>query len=284
MNRPWIWNLVLLVALAVVIARFPSALSAPRLMLPPIPSPPVREPLVLHSPSPPPAAEALQGIVSRNLFHVSRGKVKLVTEAVTPAPPPVAAAPLNATLFGVVIEEAGERYAYLLEEARGGSSRPKKYREGDSFAGAKVKSIRADRVILEAGSREQTVNLRSPKEGIPFVAPASPPVNSARPAVLPMPGSAGRAPGTPAPRPAKRLRRPQDTTGSRGPGPVPTRQRSRPAFLDAGADRNADGSVGRRWPGQIDGEEDYSQDEYPGAGNDADYYYEDKEYESEAPW
>jgi len=275
-SRPWIWNLVLLTVIAVMIARFPASLSERQVTLPSVAPPPPREHLALPSPPPPPEAEALQGIVSRNLFSPSRGKVELSAAAMPPAPPPVAA-PLKVTLFGVVIEEEGARHAYLQDASQGGSSRPKKYREGDSFAGAKVKSIRPDRVILETGSREQTVNLRTPKEGIPSIAPAPPPVNRADPAVSPMPGPARRAPGTPAPRPSRRLRRPDTITGNRGPGPVPTRLRSRPAFLDA----NSGKSSGERWPGQIDREGDYYRDGYPGPGADPDYYYDDEEYGGE---
>jgi hypothetical protein len=265
-NRPWIWNLALIVALAVVIARFPSTLSEPPVTLTPVAPPPAREPFALPPPPPPPAEEALREIVDRNLFSPSRGSAEVSTATKPPSPPPVAAAPLKVTLFGVVIEEEGDRYAFLQDASRGGSGRPKKYREGDSFAGAKVKSIRSDRVILETGSREQTVNLRSPKEGIPSVAPT--------------PGPAGAVPGTPSPRPARRVRRPDTVTGSRDRRPVPTRRRSRPAFPDADpADTRRDS--GERRTGQIDRGADYYQEEYPGPGDDHGYYYEDEEYGSE---
>jgi hypothetical protein len=170
----------------------------------------------------------------------------------------VAAASLQATLFGVVIEEEGGRYAYLQDSSQGGNSRPKKYREGDSFAGTKVKSILSDRVILEAGSQEQTVNLRTPKEGIP--------------PVMPVLSQTGRAAGTPPPRSTRRLRRPQAVTGDRGSGPMPPRRRSRPAVRDAGS--------GEEWPGRIDRGGDNYQDGYPEPGDDPDYY-EDEEYGGE---
>jgi hypothetical protein len=274
-NRPWIWNLVLLIALAVVIARFPSSLSAPPVTLPAVAPPPTREPFALPPALPPPTEEALREIANRSLFSPSRGKVALATATEPPAPPPVPAAPLKVTLFGVVIEEEGGKYAYLQDSSGGGSSRPKKYREGDSFAGAKVKSIRPDRVILETGSLEQIVNLRSPKEGIPNLARKSLPVNRAAPKLSPAP--------RPAPRPARRLQRPNTVTRSRRPTRVPTRPRPRPALRDAYSDE----IPGEEWPGQFDGGEDYYQDEYPGHGGDPDYYYEDEEYRgegNEASW
>ncbi len=283
MNRPWIWNLVLLAALAVMIARFPAFLSTPQVTLPSVAPLPPQEPFALPAPSPPPAEEALREIVSRSLFSPSRGKVELAATTTPPPAPPPVAAPLKVTLFGIVIEEEGARYAYLQDASGGGGSRPKKCREGDSFAGAKVKSIQPDRVILETGSQEQTVNLRSPKEGIPSVARTSLPGNRVAPNLPPKSGTAERAPGTPAPRPARRLRRPDTDTRSRRSGPVPTRRRSRPSPRDA----YPGGSYGETRSGQFDRGEDYYQDEYPGPGDDPDYYYEDEEYEGEgdeAPW
>jgi hypothetical protein len=281
-NRPWIWNLVLLFALAVVIARFPAALGEPPVTLPSLAPPPAREPRTLPPSLPPPSEEALQEVVNRNLFSPARGKVEPETAAAaTPAPPPAEAAPLKVTLFGVVIEEEGERFAYLQDSSGGGSSRPKKYREGDSFAGAKVKSIRSDRVILEAGSQEQTVNLRTPKEGVPAFKPTSRPANRANPNLSPKPGPAGRAQVAPAPRPARRLQRP-DTTARRR-RPVTRRQRTRPALRDT----DSGAPTGDEWTGGTDGGEDYYQDGYPEAGGDPDLYYEDEEYGdhgNEAPW
>lgn len=272
MSRPWIWNLVLLTVIAVMIARFPASLSERQVTLPSVAPPPPREHLALPRPPPPPEEEALREIVSRNLFSPSRGKVE-VAATKPPAPPPVAAASLQATLFGVVIEEEGERYAYLQDSSQGGKSRPKKYREGDSFAGMKVKSIRSDRVILEAGSREQTVNLRTPKEGIPFVMPNSRRVNRVDPSIMPVRRQTGREAGTSSSQSTRRLRRPPSVTGNRGSGPVPPPpRRPRPAVRDADS--------GEEWPGRIDRGGDNYQTGYPEPGSDPGFY-EDEEYGGE---
>lgn len=89
-----------------------------------------------------------------------------------PANPAVAqAAPLQIVempglqLYGVVIIEPGSRLAFIQDASRRGQLR--KVREGQTVAGALVKAIQPDRVILVSSGGEVSLMLRSKKEGSP---------------------------------------------------------------------------------------------------------------------
>lgn len=174
MKRPWFWNMLLILVLAVTGIRLLSSLNRPAPVLPE--SPQVsRDPGTYPLPPPPPEAASYVEIASRNLFGEERGKVEPPTAETPAAPPPKDTAPPKATLFGVVIEEDGDIYAFLADTAQGAGEKPKKYRAGDSFSGATIKEVRPDRVVFSVGSTEHTVALRTPKEGLaplPTAAPA----------------------------------------------------------------------------------------------------------------
>jgi len=66
-------------------------------------------------------------------------------------------------LYGVVIVEPGSRLAFIQDGSRRGQLR--KVREGQSVAGALVKAILPDRVILVSSGGEVNLMLRAKKDG-----------------------------------------------------------------------------------------------------------------------
>jgi hypothetical protein len=191
MAKPWFWNLLLLLAIALAGVKLMSAVTRPQPSLPPPPEVPARS---VSAPAPPatPPFGNYQEIVNRNLFSAGRGKVEPPPDTKTPATVPKAVAPPKVTLFGIVMDDGGEKYAFLTDDAKGKRGKAKKYREGDSFAGGTVAEIRPDRVVLAVGATKHTVTLRAPKAGLESYrrpAAATPPKVS-----VPTPGR--RAPRT----------------------------------------------------------------------------------------
>ena len=248
MRKPWIWNLALLLAIAVAGTHFASLITRSR---PPLPEPPRvrRDPVAYHLPTGPPARASYEVISDKTLFSPARGKAGTSPVEAAKAPLPKPVPPPRATLFGVVIEEGGDRYAYMSDAAQGAGEKPRKYRAGDSFSGAKVKEIRADRVILTVGAAEHTVALRSPKEGLP---PPRPPPRTAR---RPRPTTPSMPSGGPQPQPAVPGQGPVPRQPAEGPGPgvLPageignqrSRRSPRPSFRRRGAVRPAVDPFGR---------------------------------------
>ena len=199
-------NLLLAALLALAGARLWTALRAP---LPPLPAEPAAEsPAPPESPpeaqpAEPPAAAGSDGydaIVARDLFSVTRGVVPPAPPAAAkPAPKPPVQPKL--TLAGVVIID-GERVAYLQEGPQ--EARPRKVREGESFAGGTVKAIRPDGITFVFAGSEVTVPLRTPKDG------GAPPRPGEAATMPPQPEVAPRRPGQPViPDAAAQLRRQQ---------------------------------------------------------------------------
>jgi hypothetical protein len=199
-------NLLLAAVLALAVARLATALRSPGPELPPIPE--------ASTPEAPPAAaagaepegtaagagpEGYEVIVARDLFSATRGVIPPAPPAAgkpSPAPPPQP----KLTLSGVVIID-GEKTAFLQEGAQ--EARPRKVREGESFAGGTVKVIRPDAVTFLFAGKEITVPLRTPKEGGAAAgAPALPQPDTTQRRV-PQPGFPANQPG--------QVRRPQQT-------------------------------------------------------------------------
>jgi hypothetical protein len=166
--RTRLLNLLLAAVLALAVARLATALRSPGPELPGIPeaSAPGVAPSAATGAEPEETAagtrpEGYEVIVARDLFSAARG-------VIPPAPPaagkPAAAPPPQPklTLSGVVIID-GEKTAFLQEGAQ--EARPRKVREGESFAGGTVKVIRPDGVTFLFAGKEITVPLRMPKEG-----------------------------------------------------------------------------------------------------------------------
>jgi len=172
--RPWFWNLLLALALVLAGAKLLSAISATP---PPLPVP--VEVSVKASPLPavrstvPPRTYG--EIVDRNLFSAKRGKVEPLPEATAAPVVPRAVPPPKATLFGIVMDDSGEKYAYMTDDSAAKKGKAKKYREGDSFAGATINEILHDRVIMLSGATKHTVSLRAPKTGIEAYRPPAQP-------------------------------------------------------------------------------------------------------------
>jgi len=266
MNKPWFWNLLLLLALAVTGTRLLSSLGTPSPLLP-VPPEVSREPGAYPAPSSPRSPEGYEGIAERNLFHQDRGKVEPPQLQKAAAPPPDVPDPPKATLFGVVMEEDGDTYAFLSETSKGGAAKPKKYRAGDSFSGARIKEIRSDRVVFTVGSVEHTVALRTPKEGI---APP-PPTPSAARVQRTLPGRLPRA------QQARRNREtPQEPDlGSRQRVREPPRRLERPSSRRRAIRRPSDAE---RY--QDDPDADYYEEGFPGEG---DVYYEESDNYDDYP-
>jgi hypothetical protein len=109
-----------------------------------------------------PKPEDYAVIVAKDLFSPARG-VAPPAASLAAAPPPKPQPPPKVTLFGVVILD-GERVAYLSEGTQ--ETRPRKVREGESFAGGKITAIRADGVTFQFAGRDTSLPLRVPKEGL----------------------------------------------------------------------------------------------------------------------
>lgn len=267
MGRPWLWNLALFAAVVFTAARLISSLGRP---LPPLPARPelTREPLGFSLPPQQPEAE-YQDIVSDNLFRPDRGKV-----VAAPPPPAAPAAPKpvavpKATLFGVVIEEGGDRYAFLVDTAAKGKGKPKKYREGDSFSGGRITRIKADGVVLTVGSTEHAIALRAPKKGLPAFKPPQP----SQPAAATGPERRVATPPVRSPR-VSQPDRSRSIRGTRRPVRSPARRTPVPRYNDY--------RPGER--GDLDPEAGY-EDGPPFEENDP-YYEEDpySPYAGEEPW
>lgn len=80
------------------------------------------------------------------------------------APQPLMEMP-GLQLYGVVIVEPGIRLAFIQDGSRRGQLR--KVREGQTVAGALVKAIHPDRVILVSSRGEVSLLLRAKKDGSP---------------------------------------------------------------------------------------------------------------------
>lgn len=166
--RTRLLNLLLAAVLALAVARLSTALRSPGPGLPPIPevSAPEAPPSAAPAQEPEGTAagagpEGYEVIVARDLFSAARGVIPPAPPAAgkpAPAPPPQP----KLTLSGVVIID-GEKTAFLQEGTQ--EARPRKVREGESFAGGTVKVIRPDAVTFLFGGKEITVPLRTPKEG-----------------------------------------------------------------------------------------------------------------------
>jgi hypothetical protein len=209
--KPWFWNLLLLLAITLAGVKIMSAVTRPQ---PPLPPPPEVPAEAVSSPAPsasPPSGSYLE-IVNRNLFSAGRGKVETQPGTKAPAAVPKAVAPPKATLFGIVMDDGGEKYAFLTDDAKGQKGKAKRYREGDPFAGGTVEEIRPDRVVLVVGVTKHTVILRTPKAGL----------ESYRPPTATTPPAASRpTPGRRAPRTEtnvrtrrQRVERPRQTSRS----------------------------------------------------------------------
>jgi hypothetical protein len=187
-RKTWLLNLLLMAAVAVFGSRTWTALQQPPPALPK-PSAAARAPV----PSPQPAApgegeaggaarETYDEIVARDLFSAMRGVIPPAPKPVTETrPAPKQQPPPKVTLYGVVILD-GEKSAFLAEGTQ--DAKPRKVREGESFAGGKVTAIRADGVTLQFAGNEVSVPLRTPKEGGAAAAPPRP-GEQAPPAVAP---------------------------------------------------------------------------------------------------
>jgi hypothetical protein len=196
-------NLLLAALVVLAAVRLWTAARAPLPQLPPAPA--------AESAAPPgsmqgagepsaasPAAGGTEGyevIVARDLFSAARG--------VVPPAPPTAAKPApkppvkpKLTLYGVVIVD-GEKAAYLQEGTQ--EARPRRIREGESFAGGTVKEIRPDGITFLFAGGETAVPLRTPKDAGPAPALQVPPqpqqaVPPRRPAQPAAPGGQVRRP------------------------------------------------------------------------------------------
>lgn len=196
-------NLLLAVLLILASARLWASLRAPAPQLPPPPAVEAAPPRDAGEPSPPAPAgtEGYEVIVARDLFSTTRGVIPPAPPTAPKAPPKPPVQP-KLVLAGVVIVD-GEKEAYLQEGTQ--ESRPRKVREGESFAGGTVKAIRPDGVTFVFAGSETTVPLRTPKEAGPAPAlgalPAPPPQQA-----VPRPPGQAAVPGV-----AGQLRRPPQT-------------------------------------------------------------------------
>jgi hypothetical protein len=174
LRRPWILNLLLVAGLLVAGSRLWSLWQAP---LPDLPKPaaPARsqaESEVESGDEPEAKPEDFEVIAAKDLFSPARGVVPAVVAKAGELPPAQKPQPApKVTLAGVVIVD-GEIAAFLQEGSQ--DSRPRKVREGESFAGGKVTAIRPDGVTMLFASGEVSVPLRTPKDGGPSLPAATP--------------------------------------------------------------------------------------------------------------
>jgi hypothetical protein len=149
-----------------------------------VPAMSITEPAVA---SPPGAYAAVAG---RNLFSPSRSEVASDTvgaSAASSLPKP--------HLYGVVLRE-GKSVAYMEDPA---TKRVTGYRPGDTIAGATVREISADRVVIARADAQLEVRLNDPSKP----RPAAPPASTAGPSVtratgepvVPVSGPPGSPPG-----------------------------------------------------------------------------------------
>lgn len=218
MTKPWFLNLILAVALAVAGARLLGSLGETPLSLP-TPAEPVRGAPPVSPPPPPLPADSYEAIVEKNLFSPDRGKPEPAPAASVAVETPKALPPPKATLFGVVVDTEGRKFAFLTDDAKGGGEVPKRYAEGDPFSGGRIKEILSDKVVLSVGVSEYTVALRAPKQGIG--PPARLPSGGGAPAPVPVPPAVR----VPVQRTIRRpvQSQPADEEGI-GPGPLPRRR------------------------------------------------------------
>lgn len=144
--------------------------------------------------------ESFADTLARPLFMPNR-RPAAAEVAQAPAPTTQPARPsANRYALSAIIIVDNERIALLTDTATGGLSR---VREGDSFAGWQMESIRADGAVISNGDTREELSLRT------FAPPVPRPP---RPTAVPVPGqSAGseseRLPNRPR-RPKRGLRRP----------------------------------------------------------------------------
>jgi hypothetical protein len=209
MIKPWFLNLLLVLALLVAGGRLVDVVGREGDAVPEE-TPKSPAPRVLPVAKPRTAMMEFQDVIDRNLFEAGRGKAEPVADAPPPPqPPPVQ--PPKASLFGIMVDPEGNKFAFLRDDKAGGGAKAKRYREGESLAGAKIKEIRTDRVILTVGPSEHVISLRAPKEGLSSFQPPA-----AGTGVSP---GVGRAP---------RGRRTQPATQPPSRRPAPVRRQTAP--------------------------------------------------------
>lgn len=164
MLKPWFLNLLLIVALVASAGHLVDVVGRQTDPIPEVAP-------VSPAPKVPPLTRtktefaAFQAVVDKNLFDADRGKVEPDAAPAAPAPPPVAQPP-KASLFGIMVDPDGNKFAFLTDDRAGQGGKAKRYREGESLSGAKIKEIRPDRVIFTVGATEHVIALRAPKEGL----------------------------------------------------------------------------------------------------------------------
>lgn len=215
MIKPWFLNLLLALALLAAAGRLMDVVGRERGTMPEeVPAAPA--PRVTPVTKPRTAMMEFQDVIDSNLFEAGRGKAEPVADAPPPAPPPPVQPP-KASLFGIMVDPDGNKVAFLRDDKAGGGAKAKRYREGESLAGAKIKEIRTDRVILTVGSSEHVIALRAPKDGLAAFQPPA--------------AGTGTSPGVAR---TPRGRRPQPATQppSRRPAPVRRRQPAQQSGAD----------------------------------------------------
>lgn len=174
MMKPWFWNLLLALAIALAGAKLFSVLTSSPPSLP-VPAKVSGKAVPLPAVRPAVPAKTYNEIVDRNLFSARRGKVEPPAETASAPAVIKAVPPPKATLFGIVMDDSGEKYAFMTDDSSAQKGKPKKYREGDTFAGATIDEILHDRVVMASGTTKHTVSLRAPKTGIEAYRPPAQP-------------------------------------------------------------------------------------------------------------
>ncbi|MEX2224226.1 MAG: type II secretion system protein N [Candidatus Rokuibacteriota bacterium] len=183
--------LVLIIGLGLLVCFVAAALTRELLATHPLPAPPApraaRLAAVPAAPASPSAPASYGVIATKNLFSPSRSE--------TPAGPVVAADP-RPLLHGVVMDGAKSR-AYLEDPQ---VKRTFGYAVGDPVGGGRLKSIGADRVVIERAGGLLEVLLKDPaKPKAP--PPAAPTAATVAPAPAGTPAPAGPAPAAAEARP-----------------------------------------------------------------------------------
>lgn len=183
--RTRLLNLLLFAALVVAVSRLWGFLHEPPPQLPSSDAladkPPAAAPADEKNGAPVGTpAGGYETIVARDLFSAARGVVAPAPDVANPTPTIPQAQP-KLILSGVVILDH-EKTAYLQEVNK--EARPRKVREGETFAGGTLRAIKPDGVTFFFAGNETIVPLRLPKEaaaGAPRPAEVQP--------VVPVPGS-----------------------------------------------------------------------------------------------
>jgi hypothetical protein len=186
------------------------------------PSPPGATPAAPRTGDAEPPA-AWSAIATRNLFSPNRSE-----GPVGPAAGPAIQLP-KPMLFGVVLRE-GVRIAYLEDPV---TKRVAAYRVGDVVAGATVKSISADVVVLTRPEGTVDVRLHDPAKPRPAQAAGPAPGTPAAAPAVPLPGVVPPVPPTTPfpPPPAPGAQAPTGDPGAEQPGVRPPGRRPLPPNL-----------------------------------------------------